>query len=75
MKRLQLKASLFRKESAYEPRNCVVEKIILIYGKSFDQFKKSLLQDNMYIKQYKDLMYIDLNDIEWLSSVKPASSF
>lgn len=62
MKKLQLKASLFRKENAYEPRNCVVEKIIPMYGKLFDQFKKSLLQDNMYIKQYKDLMYINSND-------------
>ena len=56
---LQLKANLLRKESAYEPRTCVVEKVIPMYGRSFEQFRQDLLEDNLCIHKHKDLMYID----------------
>ena len=59
---LQLKANLLRKESAYEPRTCVVEKVIPMYGRSFEQFRQDLLEDNLCIHKYKDLMYIDPED-------------
>ena len=41
---LQLKANLLRKESAYEPRTCVVEKVIPMYGRSFEQFRQDRLR-------------------------------
>ena len=44
---LQLKANLLRKENAYEPRTCMVEKVIPMYGRSFEQFIQDLLEDNL----------------------------
>ena len=51
---LQLKANLLRKENAYEPRTCMVEKVIPMYGRSFEQFIQDLLEYNLCIHDNSD---------------------
>ena len=62
MKKLKFNSTLNHKQSDYQTREMIVEKVITLYGKSFSELKNHPLSDNPYIAQNRDLMYIDSND-------------
>jgi len=62
MKKLKFNSMLNHKQSDYQTREIIVEKVITLYGKSFSELKNHPLSDNPYISQNRDLMYIDSND-------------
>ena len=62
MKKLKLNSTLNHKQSDYQTREMIVEKVITLYGKSFSELKNHPLSDNPYIAQNRDQMYIDSND-------------
>jgi len=45
-----------RKESGFEPRDCIVEKVIRLSGAEYDRFAADMLQDYDFIRENKDLM-------------------
>jgi len=45
-----------RKESNFEQKDCVVEKVIRLSGAEFDSFTADMLQDHDFIRDNKDLM-------------------
>ena len=63
MKKLKLNSTLNHKQDSYEPYEVSVEKVITLYGKEFSQLKDDTLDDNPYIAQNHELMYIDSNDV------------
>ncbi|MEE0186636.1 MAG: DUF6329 domain-containing protein [Oscillospiraceae bacterium] len=62
MKKLKLNSTLNHKQSDYKTREVIVEKVITLYGKSFSELKNHTLDDDPYIAQNRDLMYIDSSD-------------
>ncbi len=62
MKKLKFNSTLNHKQSNYQTREIIVEKVITLYGKSFSELKDHPLSDNPYIAQNRELMYIDSND-------------
>ncbi len=62
MKKLKFNSTLNHKQSDYQTREIIVEKVITLYGKSFSELKDHPLSDNPYIAQNRELMYIDSND-------------
>lgn len=36
-----------------------MEKVIFLYGKSFEKLKNEMMQDNVFIAENRDLMYIE----------------
>ena len=63
MKKLKFNSTLNHKQSDYKPYEVEVEKVITLYGRQFDEMKEFVLNDNPWIKEYSDLMYIDSNDV------------
>ena len=63
MKKLKLNSTLNHKQSNYKTYEVEVEKVITLYGRSFEKLKNHTLNDNPYIAEYCDLMYIDSNDV------------
>lgn len=63
MKKLKLNSTLNHKQSNYKTYEVEVEKVIMLYGRSFEELKNHTLNDNPYIAEYCDLMCIDSNDI------------
>jgi len=63
MKKLKFNSTLNHKQSDYQTREIIVEKVITLYGKSFSELKDHPLHNNPYIAQNRDLMYIDSDDI------------
>ena len=61
MEKLQFKATLNHKASEYKPCEICVEKVVTLYGKSFEQLKENPMRDDPYITVYHDLMYMDGN--------------
>ncbi len=59
MKKLHFNSTLNHKASDYKPYEICVERIITLYGKSFEQLKANPMRDNPYITEYCDLMYMD----------------
>ncbi len=62
MKKLKFNSTLNHKQSSYDTREIIVEKVITLYGSSFSELKDHPLSDNPYISQNRELMYIDSND-------------
>lgn len=62
MKKLKFNSTLNHKQSDYQTREIIVEKVITLYGESFSELKDHPLCDHPYIAQNRDLMYIDSND-------------
>jgi len=61
-----MKVNFIRKATNYEliPQDeFVIEKIITIKPRLFDTFINEPLDDYKFIDEYKDLMWIDVNDI------------
>lgn len=61
MEKLQFKATLHHKASEYKPCEICVEKVVTLYGKSFEQLKENPMRDDPYIAAYRDLMYTEGN--------------
>lgn len=63
MKKLKFNSTLNHKVNSYKTYEISVEKVITLYGNSFNRLKNDALNDNPYIAEYCDLMYIDSNDV------------
>ncbi len=61
---LKTKAVFARKESSFEPQDCVIEKIIRLTDTEYDSFAANMLHDYDFIKDNVDLMGIDNNGTE-----------
>ena len=61
MEKLQFKATLHHKASEYKSCEICVEKVVTLYGKSFEQLKENPMGDDPYIAAYRDLMYTEGN--------------
>jgi hypothetical protein len=59
---LTTKAIFHRKVDDFEPKNCVIEKVILLSSHDYDTFSKNMLADYDFIKNHVDLQYCD-NDV------------
>lgn len=58
-----MKAVLNHKVSQYEPRDVCVEKVVTLYGNSFEHLQKTLMKDNPYLQAEKDSMFVDDYDV------------
>jgi hypothetical protein len=56
---LKTKAIFERKTNDFQPRDCVIEKIIELNSREYDTFSKNMLADYDFIKDNIDLMYVD----------------
>ncbi|HHV13022.1 MAG TPA: hypothetical protein GXX75_22370 [Clostridiales bacterium] len=56
---LKTKAVFERKTDDFQPRDCVIEKIIELASQEYDAFSKNMLDDYDFIKDNIDLMYCD----------------
>ena len=63
MEKLYMKAVLNHKQSEYEPRDVCVEKVVTLYGNSFEHLQKTLMKDNPYLQEAKDSMFVDDYDV------------
>ncbi len=63
MKKLKLNSTLNHKHDHYSPYEVIVEKVITLYGKSFEKLKNNPFAKNPYIAEYCNLMCIDSNDV------------
>ena len=63
MRKLHFNSTLNHKSSDYKPYEICVERVVTLYGRSFEKLKSRTLDDNPYIAQYRDLMCIDSDDV------------
>lgn len=63
MKKLKFNSTLNHKANSYKTYEISVEKVITLYGNSFNRLKNDALDDNSYIAKNRDLMYIDSDDV------------
>ncbi|MEE0023305.1 DUF6329 domain-containing protein [Ruminococcus sp.] len=63
MKKLKFNSTLNHKVNSYKTYEISVEKVITLYGNSFNRLKNDALNDNPYIAENRDLMYIDSDDV------------
>lgn len=63
MKKLKLSSTLNHKHDHYSPYEVIVEKVINLYGKSFEKLKNNPFAKNPYIAEYCDLICINSNDV------------
>ncbi|MEW6065119.1 hypothetical protein SAMN02745133_02550 [Desulforamulus putei DSM 12395] len=56
---LRTKAIFERKTNDFQPRDCVIEKIIELTSQEYDAFSKNMLDDYDFIRNNIDLMYCD----------------
>ena len=68
MKKLTFNSTLNHKAQSYNPMQIVVEKVILLYGKRFEQLKTHPLDDVPEIMDNKGLMYMEGNTAHALYS-------
>ena len=59
MKKITFNALLNHKAHGYEPREIVVEKVIPLYGKRFEQMRDHPLDDYPEIIENRELMYME----------------
>ncbi len=59
MKKLKLNSTLEHKSSGYSPYNIEVEKVITLYGKEFEKLRDCPINENPYITEHSDLMYMN----------------
>lgn len=60
---LKTKAIFERKTNDFQPRDCVIEKIIELTSQQYDAFSKNMLDDYDFIRNNIDLMYCDREGI------------
>ncbi|MGN1480904.1 DUF6329 domain-containing protein, partial [Porcipelethomonas sp.] len=63
MKNLKFNSPLNYKAADYKTHEIFVEKVITLYGKSFEELKTHPMRNSPYIAENRDLMYIDSSDI------------
>jgi len=56
---LKTKAVFERKPPDFQPRDCVIEKIIGLTSWEYDAFSRNMLADYGFIKDNIDLMFVD----------------
>lgn len=56
---LQTKAIFARKENAFEPKDCIIEKVIELDSYQFSTFKNNMLRDYNFIAENIDLMRVE----------------
>ena len=59
MKKLHFNSTLNHKASDYKPYEICVERVVTLYGRSFEELKNHLMHDDPYIVAYRDLMYTE----------------
>ena len=59
MKKLHFNSTLNHKAFDYKPYEICVERVVTLYGRSFEELKSRTLYDNPYIAAYRDLMYTE----------------
>lgn len=62
MKNLKFNSPLNYKVADYKTHEIFVEKVITLYGKSFEELKTHPMRNSPYIAENRDLMYIDSNE-------------
>ncbi|WP_094551447.1 DUF6329 domain-containing protein [Petroclostridium xylanilyticum] len=60
---LKTKAIFERKTDDFQPKDCVIEKVIELTSQEYDAFSKNMLADYGFIKDNVDLMYVDQEGI------------
>ena len=63
MRKLHFNSTLNHKATDYKPYEICVERVVTLYGRSFEELKNHTLNDNPCIAQCRDLMYIDNDDV------------
>ncbi len=58
---LTTKAVFNRKLDDFEPKNCVIEKVVALTSHEYDKFPKNMLADYDFIRDNKDLQYFGEN--------------
>lgn len=56
---LTTKAIFERKVDDFEPKNCVIEKVVALTSQEYNKFSHNMLADHDFIKDDKDLQYCD----------------
>lgn len=59
MRKLHFNSTLNHKCGSYSPYEISVEKVITLYGRSFEELKNHPLDDDPHIAAYRDLMYME----------------
>ena len=59
MKKLKFNSTLEHKSPGYAPYQVEVEKVITLYGREFEKMRDCPINDNPYISEHSDLMYMD----------------
>ena len=59
MKKLKFNSTLEHKSPGYAPYQIEVEKVITLYGREFEKMRDCPINDNPYITEHSDLMYMD----------------
>lgn len=59
MKKLHFNSTLNHKASDYKLYEICVERVVTLYGRSFEELKNHLMHDDPYIVAYRDLMYTE----------------
>ena len=60
---LATKAVFNRKVDDFEPKSCVIEKVIALTSQDYDEFSQNMLADYDFIKDNIDLQYCDNNGV------------
>jgi len=60
---LKTKAIFYRKVDDFEPKNCVIEKVVALTSQDYDAFSKNMLADYDFIRDNKDLQYFEEDGI------------
>lgn len=61
MKKLKFNSTLNHKQNDYQTYEVEIEKVVTLYGVQFEDMKNHTLDDNPWIDENRDLMYIDDN--------------
>ena len=61
MKKLKFNSTLNHKQNDYQTYEVEIEKVVTLYGVQFEDMKNHILDDNPWIDENRDLMYIDDN--------------
>ena len=60
---LATKAVFNRKVDDFEPKSCVIEKVVALMSQDYDEFSQNMLADYDFIKDNIDLQYCDNNGV------------
>ena len=66
MKKLKFNSTLEHKSPGYAPYQIEVEKVITLYGREFEKMRDCPINDNPYIIEHSDLMYMDRDTVHCL---------